>query len=184
MQTTFNQGNKKKLIEYKPPIESRENDELIIISFCSTDEWQQDAINRSIRELEKRGITLELREKRILELESLFEADLAQELEIRRIEDFTIIEKFFLVLFWPREIFSGWSFRKEGYILKSKRRLQLIGLGVALTLMAFAWANYQWEVNDQKLIEQIERIDISEWEKNRIKDTITGVQHKSDTLEK
>ena len=171
------------MTEYNPPIEFRENDELIIISFCSTDEWQQDAINRSIRELEKRGITQELREKRILELESLFEAELNQELEIIRNEDFTTIDKFFLVLFWPREIFVGWSLRKEGYILKAKRRLQLIGLGVVLTLMFIAWADYQWQVNDQILIDEIERIDISEWEKNRIKDTITGEQHKSDTLE-
>ena len=78
-----------------------------MISFCLTDEWQQDAINQSIRELEKHGITQDLRKKRIVELENLFEAELNQELEIRRIEDFTIIEKFFLVLFWPREMFFG-----------------------------------------------------------------------------
>ena len=78
-----------------------------MISFCLTDEWQQDAINQSIRELEKHGITQDLRKKRIVELENLFEAELNQELEKRRIEDFTIIEKFFLVLFWPREMFFG-----------------------------------------------------------------------------
>ena len=45
--------------------------------------------------------------------------------------------------------------------MKAKRRLQLIGLGVVLTLMVIAWADYQWQVNDQILIEEIERIDIS-----------------------
>ena len=57
-----------------------------MISFCLTDEWQQDTINQSIRELEKHGITQDLRKKRIVELENLFEAELNQELEIRRIE--------------------------------------------------------------------------------------------------
>jgi hypothetical protein len=170
--------------EYNPPIESRENDELIIISFCSTDEWQQDAIDQAVRELEKRGITKDLRKKRMSELESLYETELKQELEIRRTEDFTIIEKFFLVLWWPREIFSGWSLRKEGYILKAKRRLQLIGLGIVLTVMLFAWADYQWDINNQKLIEEIEKTDISEWEKNHVADTTTDEQHKVDTTEK
>ena len=172
------------MTEYNPPIESRENDELIIISFCSTDEWQQDAIDQAVRELEKRGITKDLRKKRISELESLYEAELKQELEIRRIEDFTIIEKFFLVLWWPREIFSGWSLRKEGYILKAKRRLQLIGLGIVLTVMLFAWADYQWDINNQKLIEEIEKTDISEWEKNHVADTTTDEQHIKDSIEK
>ncbi|NTW25735.1 MAG: hypothetical protein HGA37_13645 [Lentimicrobium sp.] len=172
------------MTEYNPPIESRENDELIIISFCSTDEWQQDAIDQAVRELEKRGITKDLRKKRMFELESLYEAELKQELEIRRTEDFTIIEKFFLVLWWPREIFSGWSLRKEGYILKAKRRLQLIGLGIVLTVMLFAWADYQWDINNQKLIEEIEKTDISEWEKNHVADTTTDEQHIKDTIEK
>lgn len=172
------------MTEYNPPIESRENDELIIISFCSTDEWQQDAIDQAVRELEKRGISKDLRKTRISELESLYEAELKQELEIRRIEDFTIIEKFFLVLWWPREIFSGWSLREEGYILKAKRRLQLIGLGIVLTVMLFAWADYQWDINNQKLIEEIEKTDISEWEKNHVADTTTDEQHIKDTIEK
>ena len=170
--------------EYNPPIESRENDELIVISFCSTNEWQQEAIDQAKRELEKRGITLGLRKKRISELKSLYKAELKQELEIRRTEDFTIIEKFFLVLWWPRAIFSGWSLRKDGYLLKAKRRLQLIGLGIVLTVMLFAWADYQWDINNQNLIEEIEKTDISEWEKNRVVGTATDEQHKTDTTEK
>ena len=40
--------------EYKPPIASRDTEELISIANGTTDEWQQDAINQAIEELKKR----------------------------------------------------------------------------------------------------------------------------------
>jgi len=167
--------------EYIPPIESRENDELIIISLCSSDEWQQDAIDQANKELEKRGIDRSQRKKRFSELERQYEAYLADELESRSTEDFTIIEKIFLVLFWPRELFSGWGLRKEGYTLKANRRLQLIGSGILLAVIVVFWAFYEYEINNQKRIEDINNFDNSKWEKNRIVDTTKNEHDKKET---
>jgi len=44
------------MTQYNPPIETRETDELIIISKSNTDEWQQAAIDIAKAELVKRGL--------------------------------------------------------------------------------------------------------------------------------
>jgi len=170
--------------KYNPPIESRDNDELIIISYSSPDEWQQDAIDQALKELHKRGISHEQQKKRISELEHLWEADLNKEIERRKTEDFTLFEMLSMVFIWPKALLYDWGLRREGYILKSKRRLQLIGLGIGLTFILIGWASFQNEISNKKLIEEIEKTDISEWEKNHIADTTTDEQHKTDTIEK
>ena len=55
-------------MDFLPTIESRETDELIIISKSSTDEYQQEAIERAKKELEKRNISQNEIDKRLNEI--------------------------------------------------------------------------------------------------------------------
>lgn len=123
------------MTQYNPPIETRETDELIIISKSSTDEWQQAAIDIAKSELSKRGFYQTMIDLRYSELEKIFKIQIENELEQASKEDFNVFEKLWIIFFWPREIFRNWGLRQEGYLLKAKRRLQLIGLGVIIYLI-------------------------------------------------
>jgi len=51
----------KNLMKFIPPIEERNNNELIVIANSSTDMWQEEAIIQSQKELEKRGLISEIK---------------------------------------------------------------------------------------------------------------------------
>ena len=59
--------------------------------------------------------------------------DVEQEIKERAVEDYDVFEKFWIILFWPRElIMHGWGLRRDGYITKAENRIKLIGIGVIL----------------------------------------------------
>lgn len=93
------------MTHYNPPIETRDTDDLIIISKSSTDEWQQAAIDIAKDELIKRGLTQTKIDSRYSELENEFNEQIETELKIASEEDYSIFEKIWIILFWPRELF-------------------------------------------------------------------------------
>ncbi len=119
-------------MEFNPPIESRETDELIVISKSSTDEYQERAIELSKKELANRKLTQADIENRYNELFAEQEKFVEQELTQRAAEDYTVFEKIWIMLFWFREIFHGWYLRRDGYTLKASNRIKLILIGIAL----------------------------------------------------
>lgn len=125
------------MTQYNPPIDTRETDELIVISKSNTDEWQQAAIDIAKLELVKRGFNQIQIDLRYSELKEEFLIQIESELKQASKEDFSVFEKIWIIFFWPREIFHNWSLRQEGYLLKAKRRFQLIGLGVIIYLILF-----------------------------------------------
>lgn len=158
---------------YNPPIKNRDTEELIIIANSTKDDWQIEAINEAKNELRLRNINIENQKEFIDELANLSK----QELRGRAKEDYSIFEKFILVIFWYKEVFRGWSLKKEGYVLKSKKRLKLISLGIILTIILFVFALISFESEEKRRLEEINKVDISEWERNRIPD------NSNDTLE-
>lgn len=118
------------MTHYNPPIETRDTDDLIIISKSSTDEWQQAAIDIAKDELIKRGLTQTKIDSRYSELEYEFNEQIETELKIASEEDYSIFEKIWIILFWPRELFHDWYLKRDGYTLKAKRRIQLILTGL------------------------------------------------------
>lgn len=118
------------MTHYNPPIETRDTDDLIIISKSSTDEWQQAAIDIAKDELIKRGLTQTRIDSRYSELEYEFNEQIETELKIASEEDYSIFEKIWIILFWPRELFHDWYLKRDGYTLKAKRRIQLILTGL------------------------------------------------------
>jgi hypothetical protein len=118
------------MTQYNPPIETRETDELILIIKSSTDEWQQTAIDIAKEELKKRGLSQTQINARYTELEKDFNELIETELKNASEEDYSVFEKIWMILFWPRELFHGWYLKRDGYTLKAKRRIQLILTGL------------------------------------------------------
>jgi hypothetical protein len=118
------------MTQYNPPIETRETDELILIIKSSTDEWQQTAIDIAKEELKKRGLSQTQINARYTELEKDFNELIETELKNASEEDYSVFEKIWMILFWPRELFHGWHLKRDGYTLKAKRRIQLILTGL------------------------------------------------------
>lgn len=163
--------------EFTPSIHSREVNELIVIASSSTDDWQQEAIDQAKAELRKRGISAKQQKEGYDEIKQAEEQAWQEELERRRVEDYSLFDKIWIALFWIKYIFRDWGLRSEGYELKAKRRLQLLGLGLGWTTILIIWSQHEFEIQEQKRIEEIEKVDISEWEKNRLPyDTIKTKQ--------
>jgi len=118
------------MTQYNPPIETRETDELILIIKSSTDEWQQTAIDIAKEELKKRGLSQTQINSRYTELAKDFNELIETELKNASEEDYSVFEKIWMILFWPRELFHGWYLKRDGYTLKAKRRIQLILTGL------------------------------------------------------
>ena len=121
--------------QFTPPIETRDSDELIVISKSTTDEWQADAIEIAKTELTKRGIGQKEIDKRFAHLEKEYYEQIERDLETASKEDYTVFEKLWILFFWPREIFHGWNLRKYGYTLMARRRIQLIIIGIILYII-------------------------------------------------
>lgn len=119
-------------MEFNPPIENRETDELIVISKSSTDEYQAKAIELAKKELDKREISQATIDNRYNELFIEHEKVIEKSMAEIAAEDYSVLEKIWIVILWPRELFHGWYLRRDGYTLKASNRIKLILVGVAL----------------------------------------------------
>jgi hypothetical protein len=119
--------------EFNPPIEERNTNELIIISSSSTDDWQQEAIDIATQELRRRRVSLEQQQERYKHILAEEVRAHQEEMDRRAVEDFHPIEMVLMVVLWPKTILRDWFLRRDGYILKAKRRLTFIGIGITLT---------------------------------------------------
>jgi len=155
------------MTQFDPPIEKRTTDQLVIIANSNTDDWQKEAILLANSELLKRGLSSEDQKRRFIELEQFEKLEFRKELERRKVEDYSIVEMIFIVLRWPIYLFSDWRLKKDGFHLKHKRRLQLLLLGAILTVFFLAYVKAEYEKDHVKRLEEIENIDISDWEERR-----------------
>jgi hypothetical protein len=119
-------------MEFNPPIEIREMDELIIISKSSTDEYQALAFELAKKELDKRKLSLADIDNRFSEIVAEHEIAVEQIMSEIAVEDYSLFEKIWIVIFWPKQLLHGWYLKKEGYHLKAKNRIKLILVGVIL----------------------------------------------------
>ena len=159
--------------KFYPPFSERETEELIEIAHSSTEHWQQDAINQAKNELVNRKITQkeqqEILEKWNKEFRE-FAKDEAERLEKNKTESYQVWEIIILLLFGPMlfirpYIFNSHSLftlRRENYFLKFKQRIIIF----AVSFMAwFLYINYSFEKSEKKRLEEINKIDISDWKK-------------------
>lgn len=155
-------------------IHKDEVDWLISVYKTSNDEELQ---NESLEKLLNYGLNeteIDERFKKIkTEKDELnaFEKAWKRQEERNQFERFTFIEKFKIFLFGPYELFkffdSGLTELKElNYKTKFRQRLVLLIAGTIFWIL-IGVATYQYY--EFKRIQDIEKVDITNWENNRIK---------------
>lgn len=156
--------------DFQPPIASRTTNELIRIAHAVNHNWQEEAVQKAKQELRHRTVSIE---EQKIKLQYFKDQEKAKEqimMEARRGEDFPLIDKIFRIVFWPKYLLHDWFLKKEGYILMHKRRIQLLALGIFITSLFVVWSSLTHEEEDQNRVEEIDKVDVSEWEENRITD--------------
>lgn len=161
--------------KFNPPIENRDVNELIAIANSTTEYWQQEAIDIAQNELRKRGVTKELQERIIekwhKESEKL-EIEYEKQLESNKNESYTIWEMGKIIILAPFFLFGRliddytiFNLRKENYIKKFWQRLILLLFGIIFWILFIITV---FKYSENKRMKEIENIDISEWEMNRL----------------
>jgi len=162
------------MTEFKPPISDRETEELIEIANC-TDEniWQREATRQAKKELNRRNISQEQQNEVIerwnKEIDEYLKIE-AERLEKNKTESYEKWEMFVLFLFGPILFIRPYLFnshtlftlRGENYFLKFKQRIIIFGLSF---IAWFFYINYSFQQSEKKRLEEIDKIDISDWKK-------------------
>ena len=162
------------MTEFKPPISERETEALIEIANCNDENsWQREATLQAKQELIKRNVSQkaqnEVIERWNKKAELLFKKE-AIRLEKNETESYLPWEMIVLFLFGPLLLIRPYLFnshsiftlRSENYYLKFKQRI------VIFLLSFIAWyfyINYSYKKSEQKRLEEIDKIDISDWKK-------------------
>ena len=168
------------MIEYDPPIKNRDTDELIKIANAKTGDWLSDAIEQAKAELKRRRISLDEQTKKINDWnDKLKQEDNEYKINLQReskigYTKIQMIKIFFLSLFLVTSKFSSLGTGKSlfylwenNFLIKFRQRLILLISGLVFwIIIGFCFYKY----DDYKRMKKIEQIDISGWEKNRIKD--------------
>ncbi len=126
--------------EFDPPISIRSTNELIVIAYGTTEEWQPEAINQAIEELERREVPEEYRKHVLSELSEEFqnfEIAYQKQLKENAKVGYSLAECFFLFLFAPFSVirpynlwFSFSELWEESFKRKFKQKLFLLIGGI------------------------------------------------------
>ena len=158
--------------EFTPPISELEDMKLIDIANSYSSEWQSEAIRQAKLELANRKISIN-DQSEIIEIwktaEELRVKEYENQLELNKTESYKLWEMLIIFIFGPiilmRPNLSKKSLsilKSENYQLKFKQRI------ILFILSLFAWffyGNYSWTKQEEKRMEKVEKIDISDWEK-------------------
>ena len=159
-----------KMTKFNPPISDRETEELIEIANCTDiDIWQREATSQAKNELLKRNISQEEQNKVIekwnIEAEKRFK-EVADQLEKNKMESYTVWEMIKIFLIGPLQFFRRFDdiyiLRRENYFLKFKQRIIILILGF-IAWFFFIYASFH--DYQQNRIQEIEKVDISDWKK-------------------
>jgi HD-like signal output (HDOD) protein len=161
------------VIEFKPPISSRETDELIAIVNDSTDSWQHEAIDQANEELAKRNISREYQirvlkkwDKQAKKLDYIYQ----NRIKLNEHEGYSLIKMVCIFFLTPAILLRRWNFdmslrelREENFKKKYNQRLSMLLFGsIFYILWILSSANY---IDEQRQAE-IDSVDISKWEQN------------------
>ena len=162
------------MTEFVPPIKKRETKELIEIANCNDENvWQKEATIRAKKELIKRNVSQEEQNIFIAKKEVIKERKLKAELrrlENNKTESYTTFEIVILFIFGPLIFFNTFlpshhtifTLRNENYYLKFKQRIIIFILSFSAW---FLYVDYSSRKSEEKRLEEIEKIDISDWKK-------------------
>lgn len=161
------------MTDFKPPISERTTEELIEMVYVSKEQWEDEAINKAKEELTNRKISLEeqktVSERKNAEIKFLSMLE-AEELEQNKTESYKPWQMIILFLFGPLLFIQAYSFgfktlfalRRENYYLKFKQKIIIYILSF---LAWFIYFDYDTKQSEKKRLEEIDKVDSSEWEK-------------------
>ncbi len=157
----------------KTKIHKDEVDWLISVFKTSNDEeLKKESLEKLLKfgldknQIDERFIKLESEEKELKAFEKAWE----KQKEKNQFEKYSLIEKTRIFLFGPYEFFKNFNsglidLKKENYKIKFRQRLVLLIAGsffwIILGIASFQYFEY-------KRMREIEKVDITDWEKNRI----------------
>lgn len=122
-----------------PKLDEFSIDELIIIVYHESEDWQVEAVDYAKYLLKSKGVTDTFAKKRVLELEKETYKLWEKEIESRRTESYNIIELIFMTILWPKYLLRDWNLKSYGYILKRKQRLICLSLGFAICFFVVSY---------------------------------------------
>lgn len=142
---------------------------------CTTDEWQQEAIDQANAELARRNITQEFRQSVIdswQEEAERMELAYQQQLIRNEKEGYSPGIIIYIFLFAPIILTGRWpvdlslsELKRENYQRKFKQRFFLLLGGTAFWIL-LAVAGFNDDEKERQA--EIDKVDISAWERNRI----------------
>lgn len=118
-----------------PNLDDYSIDDLIIVVYYESENWQVEAVDYAKYLLKSKGVTDDFAKTRLIELENQADVLWKKEIEDRRTESYSIIELIFMTLFWPKFLFSDWNLKSYGYLLKRKQRFISLSLGFTIFLL-------------------------------------------------
>lgn len=162
--------------QYSPPIKERETDELISIAHSNENLWQRDAIKQAKRELLRRGVSEDYQNKVLEEFKQAdkrIEEAWQQQKEKNKVEGYKLKEMVYIFLVAPFILLGKWrvgfslmGLKSENFKRKFKQRLLLLIAGTAFWVTTVIYFSERALVErNQKLQEQVQEVDLSEWEK-------------------
>lgn len=133
-------------MKFYPPVESRSNEELIGIANSTTEYWQQEMIDQSRRELDRRGVS-KAEESALraywAEQTRQYESEEAKQLARNAVEEYQLHEKLFILLLAPLILIGKSTYgaslsqlKANNYKLKYRLRWLLLLSGVGLWIAA------------------------------------------------
>ena len=180
------------MTEFNPRLDTRATIELIAIANGTMEAWQQEAIDIAKDELRNRGITDKDQQKVLdkwKEEERQIEIAYQEKLNQNESEVYSIGKMIYIFLVAPfiligrwRVGISLWQLKKENYQKKFMQRLLLLFGGTMFWVLIMM---YGYKSDDKKRQEEIDKVDISAWEKNRNgKDSLTNESNTNNYLTK
>jgi len=122
-----------------PKLDEFSIDELIIIVYHESEEWQDEAVDYAKYLLKSKGVTDTFAKKRVLELEKETYKLWEKEIESRRTESYNIIELILMTIIWPKYLLRDWNLKSYGYMLKRKQRLICLSLGFTICFLVVSY---------------------------------------------
>lgn len=136
--------------EFYPKISKRTTEELILIANSTTKQWQKEAIQQAIEELQKRNISEQDQDdflSKKMEIMEKHYIDLELKRKSNAIEKYNIYEIVFIILFAPFLI-GRWNvfynLKTQNYLIKYKQRIILILIGIILWFGYLYYSFNKW----------------------------------------
>lgn len=125
-------------------------DDLIIIVYYESENWQVEAVNYAKYLLESKGITEDYAKNRLLEIDNELDRLWEKEIEDRKIESFSIIELILMTLLWPKFLFNDWSLKQDGFLFKRKQRFVCLTLGFVIYLLIGTYEAITYPIREKE----------------------------------